>query len=66
MISASWLSLMEKLEAERTEGDTLVSSKHRLCLMSGYIVSWFGLFFFFLFYFGGLFVFVFLGFFVVV
>lgn len=39
MISESWLSLMEKMEAERTEGDILVSSKHRLSLMSGYIVS---------------------------
>lgn len=39
MITASWLSLMEKLEAEMTEGDTLVSSKHRLSMMAGYIVS---------------------------
>lgn len=39
MITASWLSLMEKLEAETTEGDTLVSSKHGLSMMAGYIVS---------------------------
>lgn len=39
VISAPWFSPMEKPETERTELDTLVFSKHRVSLVTGYIAS---------------------------